>query len=564
MRKRKNNKFKFKTIYKIFYIILTLLFIGFLKIINIIPTLYFIIILFVTLLISFLILLLMKKKKKIGYILSVILIIIYSIITYYLGITMNFFKEKIHYSEETYLVLVLKENNYKNLNDIENKNIGYVNNELHDINEALNKLDKKININKKEYENTEKLFNDLDTKIIESLLIDENYYNIKKEEESTDKYKILYKIKIRKIVNEKNKNVDITNKPFTIYISGIDVYGDIETVSRSDVNILMTINPKTKQVLLTSIPRDYYVTLHNTTGYKDKLTHAGNYGINMSIDTIEDLLGIDINYYIRVNFSTLENMIDAIDGVDVYSEYQFVSYIDSYQFYKGYNHMNGKQALAFSRERKSLPGGDNDRGKNQEAVIEAIIRKATSKSIIYNYPKILSKTKNTFQTNLKDTDITKMIKKELSNIGGWNITSTNLEGTGSMDYTYSYSSQKLYVTIPNEESIVKAKELINKVINGETLESTYQKNIGNINNPTKYIQKETHKKEEPKKEVQKEEKQTENETEKEITKEEQKEPLDDILPNDEEQKNNETNNTDNNNEEKNPVQDLLPEEESNE
>lgn len=159
----------------------------------------------------------------------------------------------------------------------------------------------------------------------------------------------------------------------------------------------MTVNPTTKQILLTSIPRDYYVQLAGTSGYKDKLTHAGNYGINMSIDTIEKLLDIDINYYVRVNFTTLEKLIDAIDGVDVYSEYSFVSYIDSYKFYKGYNHMNGKQALAFSRERKSLPSGDIERGRNQEAVIEAIIRKATSGSTIYKYSKILSNIKGTFQ-----------------------------------------------------------------------------------------------------------------------------------------------------------------------
>lgn len=485
-RRKEKKKLNFKCIYLLLFAVVTIIFITFIKIINVIPTLYFIILLILTIGLYILSFFLLKKKKKIGYVISGILIVIYLLVTYYLGITMNFFNSfsKIRYNEETYLVLSLKDT-YKDIKEIKDKNLGYVENDLNNINKAIEKLDKKVTTNKQVYEDNTSLFKDLDDKKIDALLTDETYYNIKKEEEGVDNYQILYKIKVRTIVKEKNKTVDITKDPFTIYISGIDVYGNIETVSRSDVNILMTVNPTTKQILLTSIPRDYYVQLAGTSGYKDKLTHAGNYGINMSIDTIEKLLDIDINYYVRVNFTTLEKLIDAIDGVDVYSEYSFVSYIDSYKFYKGYNHMNGKQALAFSRERKSLPSGDIERGRNQEAVIEAIIRKATSGSTIYKYSKILSNIKGTFQTNISETDITKLIKKELSNIGGWNITSTNLDGTGSSEYTYSYSGQKLYVMIPNEKSITETKAQITKVINGDKLNSSYSNSIGNIQNPSK-------------------------------------------------------------------------------
>ena len=328
----------------------------------------------------------------------------------------------------------------------------------------------------------------------------------------------------------------------------------------------MTVNPKTKQVLLTSIPRDFYVQLHGTSGYKDKLTHAGNYGINMSIDTIEDLLNIDINYYIRVNFTTLEKLIDAIGGVDVYSEYSFVSYIDNYKFYQGYNHMNGKQALAFSRERKSLPAGDMDRGKNQEAVIEAIIRKITNKDVIYKYSKILNSMKGTFQTNITDNDITKIIKKELENIGGWNITSNNLDGTGSYDYTYSYSSQKLYVTIPNQDSINNAVNLINKVKNDEKLDSSYRDNPDNIKYPNQIIPEPT-----PTEQPKEEEKKDNNDNEKENDNTSSDTPLDDILPNNNDNDNNNDNNSENsnnnsenndsannNNQENNNLDNLLP------
>lgn len=566
MKKTRNRKkMNFKNIYLMLFALITIFFIIFLRIINIIPTLYFIILIVISIILYLIIFFLLKKKKKLGYIISILFIIIYAIITYYLGITMNFFSNfsKIHYSEETFLVIVLKEE-YQDINDLQNKNIGYIQNNLNSIDKAIEKIDKKISINKKKYEDFTSLFNDLDNKKIESILIDENYYNIKSEEENTDNYKILYKITIRSIVKSTTKTVDIANEPFTIYISGIDVYGDIETVSRSDVNILMTVNPKTKQVLLTSIPRDFYVQLHGTSGYKDKLTHAGNYGINMSIDTIEDLLNIDINYYIRVNFTTLEKLIDAIGGVDVYSEYSFVSYIDNYKFYQGYNHMNGKQALAFSRERKSLPAGDMDRGKNQEAVIEAIIRKITNKDVIYKYSKILNSMKGTFQTNITDNDITKIIKKELENIGGWNITSNNLDGTGSYDYTYSYSSQKLYVTIPNQDSINNAVNLINKVKNDEKLDSSYSDNPDNIKYPNQIIPEPT-----PTEQPKEEEKKDNNDNEKENDNTSSDTPLDDILPNNNDNDNNNNsensnNNSDNNdsennnNQENNNLDNLLP------
>ncbi len=566
MKKTRNRKkMNFKNIYLMLFALITIFFIIFLRIINIIPTLYFIILIVISIILYLIIFFLLKKKKKLGYIISILFIIIYAIITYYLGITMNFFSNfsKIHYSEETFLVIVLKEE-YQDINDLQNKNIGYIQNNLNSIDKAIEKIDKKISINKKKYEDFTSLFNDLDNKKIESILIDENYYNIKSEEENTDNYKILYKITIRSIIKSTTKTVDIANEPFTIYISGIDVYGDIETVSRSDVNILMTVNPKTKQVLLTSIPRDFYVQLHGTSGYKDKLTHAGNYGINMSIDTIEDLLNIDINYYIRVNFTTLEKLIDAIGGVDVYSEYSFVSYIDNYKFYQGYNHMNGKQALAFSRERKSLPAGDMDRGKNQEAVIEAIIRKITNKDVIYKYSKILNSMKGTFQTNITDNDITKIIKKELENIGGWNITSNNLDGTGSYDYTYSYSSQKLYVTIPNQDSINNAVNLINKVKNDEKLDSSYSDNPDNIKYPNQIIPEPT-----PTEQPKEEEKKDNNDDEKENDNTSSDTPLDDILPNNNDNNNdnnseNSNNNSDNNdsennnNQENNNLDNLLP------
>lgn len=556
MKKRKKKKLSFTKIYTLFFTLITIIFIVFLKIVNIVPTAYFIIILLITFALFLLVILMLKKKRKIGYILSILIIIIYSVITYYLGITMNFFSSltSIHYTEKNYLVIVLNNEKYNNIKDLNNKSIAYINKIDVTLDKALDKLNKKVQIKNIEYSDYNTLFTDLESERIESIFIEEAYYNIKKEEESTENYKIIDTIKIRSLTsNNLTKSVDITKDPFTIYISGIDTYGSIETVSRSDVNILMTINPITKQVLLTSIPRDYYVQLSGTTGYKDKLTHAGNYGIDMSINTIEELLDIDINYYIRVNFSTLEKIIDALDGVDVYSRYSFVSYIDNYMFYEGYNHMNGKQTLAFSRERKSLPNGDIDRGKNQQAVIEAIIRKITSKDIIYKYTKILNSLRGTFQTNISDDDITKMVKKELENIGGWTITSISLEGTSEYNYTYSYNGQKLYVLVPDQDSINETVDLIKSVINGNKLEKSYDDNPSNIKNPNK-VEIEIPKEEENNEDIE------EEDTNDDISNNENEnnsDPLEDLLPEDNNE-NAENDNTDTEEEIDSNIQDLLP------
>ena len=189
--------------------------------------------------------------------------------------------------------------------------------------------------------------------------------------EETDFYSLvrsIYTFKIKINVKDVSKDVDVLNDTFNIYLSGIDTYGEISSVSRSDVNIILTINPKTHQILLTSIPRDTYVQLSGTTGYKDKLTHAGIHGVEKSISTIEEFLGIEINYYFKVNFTSVIDIVNTLGVVNVYSEYTFTSK-DGYNYTKGYNYMNGAQALSFVRERYAFSEGDIQRGKNQQAMI---------------------------------------------------------------------------------------------------------------------------------------------------------------------------------------------------
>lgn len=476
--------------------LLVVLFTAFLIYANILPLKYLILIIVILLLwLAGLFFLLVfktkkgknKKRKITGYVLSGLLAIIMIIAFYYINITLGFFKGfgNNGYKEENYLVLVLQDSSFQSLTDL--TNIGYTSNELSNINEALTKLNEVATIENKQYDNTVTMFEDLINQNIDSVLIEESSMNIiyEQNEDYEGLFRTLYTINIKTEI-EIAKEADVTNQPFVVYISGIDSYGSIATVSRSDVNMVGVINPKTKQVLLLSIPRDYYVQLRGTTGYKDKLTHAGLYGIEASVGTLEDLLATDINYYARVNFSSLEKIVDALGGVDVYSKYSFTSSKatgGTYYFAEGYNHMNGKQALAFSRERKRLPGGDRARGINQQAVIDGIIRKATSPAIITGYSKILNSLKDSFQTNMSDNDMQKLIKMQLNDMASWNITSYSLDGTDGNDYTYSYPTQKLYVMLPIEETVTEAQNLIDKVIAGEMLESSYDKEATDIKDP---------------------------------------------------------------------------------
>ena len=426
-----------------------------------------------------------------------------ALVFYYVNVTLGFFKGfgDNRYKEENYLVLVLQDSSFQSLADL--SSIGYTSNELSNIDQALTKLNEETTIENIKYDDTTEMFTDLINQEIDSVLIEESSMAIIYEEHKDYEglFRIIDTIKIKTQI-EITKETDVTNETFTVYISGIDSYGSIATVSRSDVNMVATINPKTKQVLLVSIPRDYYVQLRGTTGYKDKLTHAGIYGIETSVGTLEDLLATDINYYFRVNFTSLEKIVDALGGIDVYSKYSFTSSKASggtYYFSQGYNHMNGNQALAFSRERKNLPssaGGDRGRGENQQAVIDGIIRKAISPAIITSYSKILNSLKDSFQTNMTDNDIQKLIKMQLNDMASWNITSYSLNGYDGYEPVYSSPNSKPYVMIPYEDTVTEAQNLIDKVIAGELLESSYDKEPSDINNPV-YVEPEPEPEPEP-------------------------------------------------------------------
>lgn len=429
-----------------------------------------------------------KKIKLVTSIISIFFILIFTVILFYLNKTFNFLNNlgSDGYIIENYSVVVLNNNIYNDINDIQNKQLGYYKNETSHIEEALEQLKEVVDTTNIETNNYDEMIEKLYNQEIESIIIEESYRDIIEETRETfsDDTKVIYQIEVKIEIENIAKNVDVKNETFNIYISGIDTYGNISSVSRSDVNIIATINPTTHQILLTTIPRDYYVQLDGTTGYKDKLTHAGIYGIDKSIKTLEKLLDIDINYYVKVNFSSVEKIIEVLGGVDVYSEYTFTGTSGTY-FKTGYNHVNGGQALEFARTRKTIAGGDRTRGKNQQALIQAILNKAMSKEIITKYTSILSSLEGTFQTNMPTEKMTEIIKNQINEMSSWNVTSISLDGANGSEYTYSYPSQKLYVMIPYEETIENAKNKIAAVANGEILESSYIENTGSVNTPTK-------------------------------------------------------------------------------
>jgi LCP family protein required for cell wall assembly len=262
----------------------------------------------------------------------------------------------------------------------------------------------------------------------------------------SDQVRILYQYGIDTEIEQ--EDTDIT-APFNVYISGIDVSGPITTNSRSDVNIIMTVNPNTRKILLVTTPRDYYVTIPGISGEsRDKLTHAGIYGVDASMATLEQLYGIDINYYARVNFTSLITIVDALGGVDVNSDYAFTS--RGYSFVEGTNHMDGAAALAFARERYSFSDGDNQRGRNQEALLTAILKKTMSSAILTNADAVLASVRDSVETNMTSDEMAKFIHMQLADPSDWTIESTAATGTGDTQACYSSGSQQLYVMWPDE------------------------------------------------------------------------------------------------------------------
>ena len=326
-----------------------------------------------------------------------------------------------------------------------------------------------------EYENIQEQIQALYDESVEAVIFNEAYIGLLEEEFENiqSDLRIIDTKTVEKQVEipAKQQEIQAEDPCFIVYISGIDVYGSIRKTSRSDVNILAVVNPDSHQVLLINTPRDYYIEFPGVTGgAKDKLTHAGIYGVDVSMAALGALYDIEPEYYVRVNFTSLVEMVDALGGVDVYSEYAFTAKQGGLVVSKGMNHFNGEQALDFCRERKSLPGGDFQRGKNQQAVITAMIQKVVSPAILLGAGDIMESLAGNVDTNMSQAQIAELIREQLNESVSWDVTSMAAEGTGGSMQCYSMPGRQLYVTHPDYESVETIKEAIARIRTGESLD----------------------------------------------------------------------------------------------
>lgn len=467
------NSKKLGVILAILQLAVTLVFLGVTINLNLVPAKYFVpIVIFLMILLGLTgFTQLSSKGIKTGKVFALLMCFVLGIGCYYLLKTQTVLTDisgsGINTKIDDVSVIVLKDDPAQNIGDAAHYLFGIQ--ETIDR-ENTDKIIAKIN----EDLDTEikiQVFNDFDHQIealyngeVGAIILNEAYRETINEihEDFDQRTRVITDHQIETPVVIETGSKEVAIEAFNIYISGIDTYGSIRTTSRSDVNIIATVNPNTKQILLTTTPRDYYVPFPNTGGVRDKLTHAGVYGIDVSIGTLEELYDIDIDYYVRVNFDTLINMVDVLGGIEVYSEYAFKA--GGYRFKKGINRLNGAQALAFSRERYSFAAGDNQRGKNQMAVIKGMIDKAMSPAILTNFNGIMDAIAGSFETNMSSKDITSLVKMQLNDMSPWNIVTNNVIGKGAMKTTYTYKSRRLYVAIPDEASVEAAKNKIREVM----------------------------------------------------------------------------------------------------
>ena len=348
-----------------------------------------------------------------------------------------------------------------------------------DVKQAVEAINQELGmtISVKEYASVQEQAAALLDGDVKAVIYNEGYTGMLNESISgyESSIKVIYRHEIKTEIAKKEevKAFSVTEDVFHVYLSGIDVYGDISTNSRSDVNIIATVNPKTRQILLTTTPRDFFVTIPGVSGgQKDKLTHAGIYGVDASIATLENLYDIEIPFYARVNFTSIEQIVNILGGVDVYSEYSFTTLHGNYYVKSGMNHFNGAQALSFARERYNVPGGDETRGKNQQAVIVAMIKKMITPAILTKASGIIDSVSGNVETNMSEKQIQQLIKMQLNEGGAWSIYSTSVTGSGGSDYTYSIPGTPVYVMYPDSSSVESAKDLMNRVADGEKLDGS--------------------------------------------------------------------------------------------
>ena len=466
----------FSLILSIVHIGLTVALLIYLLLVNMLPIQFFAPVCFVLLLlcaISFLMAFAKGKPRAFGKIISLFMIIVSAIGVYYLSI--GYGKAKDLTGANTQIdvvnVYVMKDDAATTLGDAADYTYGILavldrentNKTLANVEKILGK-----SVKTEEYEGYIQLVEALFEGEVNAIVLNEAYLDPLVEHEKYVGFEALTKVLHNDshttiIIVDPDKNV--SDEPFAIYLSGIDIEGDIGKKSRSDVNIIAVINPKTRNVLLINTPRDFYMPLSVSGNMGDKLTHAGLYGVSCSMDTLEMFYDIELSHYFRINFTGFEDVIDALGGVTVYSPKAFTSLHGKYKFTKGYNEMDGNKALCFVRERYAFASGDDQRGKNQMALISAIADKAVSPAFLTNFQPLMESLDGTFETSMTYDQISSLVRMQLDKGGEWTIASFAVSGKGAKMPVYSMSSIP-YVTVPDYSTVDKAKALMQMVLDG--------------------------------------------------------------------------------------------------
>ncbi len=379
---------------------------------------------------------------------------------------------------DEYGVYVLKSSKYNDLKDLNEESFGYLSTEDESkMTQVFEKIDSQIDFSYHKDNEQDEMLSKFQKGTYAAIIMEVSREDILKEDDN-EVYKQLKKVdsfKIETTVKTIKSSKDITKDTFFMYISGIDTSGSVQNKARSDVNLIIGVNPRTKNILMVSTPRDYYVKLHSK-GMMDKLTHSGIYGVEESLHTLEDLYDEKIDYYARVNFTSFISIVNSLEGIEVNVPKSFCEQNSKREFgdkliclQKGKQKLNGEQALALARHRHSFATGDRARGENQMMILEAIINKAMSPSIITKYNSLLKSLDKKVSTNMTSEEMLKFIKKQMNRTSGWKFTKLSANGTDSRGACYSSGSAIAYVMAPDESTVTLIKNAMDALVNGNEI-----------------------------------------------------------------------------------------------
>lgn len=493
------NKLLSRKVLLLFQMIASLVFLVYVYILKILPIKYYLILVGVIILLILLMTLFMKsgwkKKKKNGtytrLIISKMTCLLLSVLLIFLTVMVKRGNSFIGNIANSFIqtrvisVYVSKDSDYQKLEDLKDVEIGIqTKKDSSTMMSALSKIEDAMGseLKTKDFNDYATLGDAIDVNEVEAIVVDQAYMALLEtnHEGVDERLRSVYQIETEEKIKTVTKETDITQEPFIVYVTGIDTYGTVSIISRTDVNLLVCINPQNRQILMISIPRDTYVTLHSK-GKKDKLTHSAMYGIDETITTLEDFLDLDINYYAKTNFSGITNIIDALGGVTIDSPYEFDTMHGNYHINKGINEMDGDKALCFVRERYALPSGDFDRGRNQQRLLQAMIKKALSPKIITNYNNILSAIEGCFETNMSGDDIKSFINKQLDEGGSWEMFNAQVSGEmKKTTKTYSMPGKNVSIIEADKKQLNKIIKVINKIEKNEKIKEKDEKGLDGV------------------------------------------------------------------------------------